>query len=187
MVNSPVARIAVGLLVIATATYLLTPYWSPHAMPARSAPDLSVQLSSSRPNHVKVSITNDGDNLATFLRWDTAFDEQALALGILTLTDAETGDAIPGPDLKLNRVLPPSRDDLVEVGAGGEISKELALGGFWLPKNGREVKVHAQGRWKAVWMKPKADVTEEELQAVGGEQALQGDFASEVDAEIELS
>ena len=141
---------------------------------------LSVQLATSSGDKLTITISNqDSTTPRTFLQWDTPFDIRALDMGVLRLEDAETGDELPSPGLKLNRKLPPPRDDLIEVPAGGEVSKEIELKAPWLPTDGRKVRVRAEGEWKAAWKKGKDEIVEAELGDLGGESALTGAFRSE--------
>jgi hypothetical protein len=148
---------------------------------------LQVSLSAtSEPGELRIDILNrNQDSARTFLAWDTPFDDKALDLGALVVKDAITGEMLPGPGLKLNRMLPPPLDDLIEVPAGGQVSKYLRLKSFWLPSDGRKVIVNAEGEWKAVWEGRKQDVSEAERQALGGDRAAKGSFTSEP-AQVDL-
>lgn len=139
-----------------------------------------------KPSTILVTIRNPDINTpVTFLKWDTPLDRSALNTGVITLSDAETGDLIPGPELKLGRMLPPSREDLVEIPNGGVVSEELELISPWLPSN-RKVKVHAEGRWKAVWLKRMDTVSDGELNSFSGSEKVVGSFKSLQDAVVEL-
>lgn len=119
------------------------------------------------------------DRAVTFLSWDTPFDPRALDLGVVVLSDADSGEEFPGPGLKLNRKLPPSLDDLVEIAPGQTMRRELPLKGFWLPEKDTRIRVHARGEWKAIWTASKAQISEADLKTLAGERVGRGTFESE--------
>lgn len=123
----------------------------------------------------------------SFLTWDTPVDPSALNTGVLQLVDAVSGENIEGPGLKLNRLLPPPRDALVEIGPQDVVEVDVELSAPWIPGNGKLVKVHAHGEWKAVWAKTKDAVSDEELNAMSGADVMQGPFRSIRDVELEVT
>lgn len=133
-----------------------------------SSQKISVELSAAQaPLTVKVTVQNNSpDRTFSFLTWDSPFDPQAINTGVLSLKDAETGHAIEGPGMKLNRKLPPSREDLVEISPGSSATKELEMASPWIPTDGKRYQVKLQGSWRAAWLKPAADVTDSELDAM---------------------
>lgn len=142
---------------------------------------LQIQLSPGAENlTVACSIRNtNADHTITFLSWDTPFDPSAVNLGVLTLKDAETGAEIPSPGMQIRRMMPPPRDVLVEIAPGSSSERELDLSSPWIPTDGKKYQVGVKGIWGAVWKKPAAEVTDEELAAFKGDAALQGGFGSE--------
>ncbi|KAF2206754.1 hypothetical protein CERZMDRAFT_91923 [Cercospora zeae-maydis SCOH1-5] len=137
---------------------------------------------------VKVTIQNAHPTTPmSFLTWDTPIDKSSLNTGVLQLTDAVSGESIEGPGLKLSRLLPPPREDLVEVAAQDVVEVDIELKAPWIPSSNKLVKVHAEGAWKAVWAKGKNEVTDEELNDMSGPGVLQGPFRSVRDVELELS
>ncbi|KXT00869.1 hypothetical protein AC578_958 [Pseudocercospora eumusae] len=152
--------------------------------------DLVVALSrgkTSNPPTVHVAIQNkNAATPLTLLTWDTPLDPSALNTGVLTISDASSGEAIPGPELKLNRRLPPPRDDLVTIAPGDVVEKEIELVAPWIPRVGRSVTVSAHGSWRAVWSKSEEDVKDEELAAISGGGVMTGAFKSAANAQIEL-
>ena len=156
---------------LATLYYLSTSQTA--IMSSTQAPlgDVAISLSSAQsPLTVKVTIRNDSpDKTFSFLSWDSPFDPQAINTGVLCLKDAETGNTIESPGLKLNRMLPPPRDELVEISPGSSASKELGLKSPWIPTDGRKYQLHMRGNWRAAWAKAAADVSDRELEAMGGD------------------
>jgi len=138
-------------------------------MPPNQA--VAVSLSSAQnPLTIKVTIRNDSkDKPFSFLTWDSPFDPQAVNTGVLCLKDAETGSTIEGPGMKLNRMLPPPRDELVEIAPGSSATKELGLKSPWIPTDGKKYQLHMRGNWRAAWTKAKADVSDGELEAMGSD------------------
>jgi len=145
-----------------------------------STTPLQIQLAAGPENStVACSIRNtNADDTITFLSWDTPFDPSAVNLGVLTLKDAETGAEIPSPGMQIRRMMPPPRDVLVEIAPGSSSERELDLSSPWIPTDGKKYKVGVTGTWKAVWKKPAAEVTDEELAAFKGDEAIQGGFGS---------
>lgn len=184
--------IAAVCLTTISALYLLYPGTT--ALPAmttsssKSISRLVVKISEqSSPSELKVSIhNNDPSQTITLLSWDTPFDPQAINSGVLRLEHAVTGEEVASPGMKLNRKLPPPRDDLVEIGVGSTVTKNIVLNSPWIPTDGQSYRAHFQGRWKALWPKPAAEVTDEELASIVGDARLQGDFHSDK-VEMQLS
>lgn len=133
--------------------------------------DVTVELSGAESSlAVKVTIRNDSpDKTFSFLSWDSPFDPQAINTGVLHLKDADTGDEIEGPGMKLNRMLPPPRDDLVEIKPGSSATKELGLRSPWVPTDGRKYQLQMRGSWRAAWRKAAADVSDGDLESMGSD------------------
>ncbi|KEQ70607.1 hypothetical protein M436DRAFT_66019 [Aureobasidium namibiae CBS 147.97] len=146
-----------------------------------SSSDLKIQLSSgSSPSVLKVTIENKSPkHTFSLLTWNTPLDEQALNIGALTLEDAETGEAVPGPQMKVNRKLPPPRDAVVEVSPQSTASREVNLSFPWIPKDGKVYRIKTQGAWKAVWAKPASQITDEELSDMIGDSHINENISSE--------
>jgi hypothetical protein len=155
---------------------------TPFTMSPNQAPlsDVAISLSSAQsPLTVKVTIRNDSpDKPFSFLSWDSPFDPQAINTGVLCLKNAETGSTIESPGMKLNRMLPPPRDELVEIALGSSASKELALKSPWIPTDGKKYQLHLRGNWRAAWAKAAADVSDRELEAMGSD-GTEGAFESD--------
>lgn len=154
---------------------------------AGSTHPLTVELSAGSANSsVACTIRNSNpQHTITFLTWDTPFDPSAVNAGVVTLKDAETGADIPSPGMKMNRQLPPPREALQEIAAKSSAMRELKLASPWIPTDGKKYVVGVQGSWRAAWQKPAAQITDEELAGVKGDQALQGSFHGE-GVEMEL-
>ncbi|CAD0084118.1 unnamed protein product [Aureobasidium vineae] len=152
-----------------------------------STRDLKIQLSpGSSPSVLKVTVENESQTQAfSLFTWDTPLDEQALNIGALTLEDAKTGQAVPGPQMKVNRKLPPPRDAVVEVPPQSTASREVNLSFPWIPKDGKVYRVQVQGSWKAVWAKPASQLTDEELSEMAGDSQLEEKIRAE-SAELQL-
>lgn len=153
---------------------------SPTSPKMASADTLQVQLSAGPENKtVACTIRNtDSEHTITFLTWDTPFDPTAVNTGVLALKNADTGADIPSPGMKLNRKMPPSRDALVEISPKSSAERELDLSSPWIPTDGKKYQVAVHGAWRAVWQKPATQVSEEELAALKGDEAMQGGFDS---------
>jgi hypothetical protein len=145
-----------------------------------SAKPLQVQLSrGSERSTVACTIRNtDAEHTISFLTWDTPFDPLAVNTGVLTLKDAESGADVPSPGMQLRRQMPPPRAALVDILPKSSEERELHLSSPWIPSDGRKYAVAVRGTWTAVWRKPAAQVTDEELAALNGDEVMDGDFDS---------
>ncbi|KAK4497751.1 hypothetical protein PRZ48_010404 [Zasmidium cellare] len=148
-----------------------------------STKDLVVSLTdggTKNSSSVEVTIENmNPEYTLTFLKWDSPLDKSSLNSGVFTIHDVANGDEIPSPGIKVSRILPPSREDLVEVRPSSSVSAKVELKAPWIPADGREVKVEVQGQWRAVWPRSKAQVQDEELRATSGDDVLKGPFQGE--------
>jgi hypothetical protein len=180
------AQVVVLFFLCCTSLFLAARILSPqdnHTIMAQSVDkqpslkeDLSIRCSFDAPSRtLTVTLENTSpDKTYTLLTWDTPLDPQALNLGALTLEDVDTGAAVEGPRLKINRKLPPSRDAFVQVLPEQSSSKTLNIDLPWIPRDGRTVRFRAQGSWKAVWAKPLAEVTDQEVGELTGDVHLEG-------------
>jgi hypothetical protein len=152
-----------------------------------STEDLKIQLSSGSSSAVlKVTVNNESKSKTfSLLTWNTPLDEQALNIGALTLEDAKSGEAVPGPQMKVNRKLPPPRDAVLEVCPQSTVSREVNLSFPWIPKDGKVYRVQVQGPWKAVWAKPASQITDDELSEMTGDSHLSENISSET-VELQL-
>ncbi|KAI7409742.1 hypothetical protein KC336_g12657, partial [Hortaea werneckii] len=81
---------------------------------------VAIKAVSSSPPTIAASISNQhSSKVITVLGWDTPFDPTALNSGALQLyrttssgSNAAESVEIPGPGMKVNRLLPPPREDL---------------------------------------------------------------------------
>lgn len=153
---------------------------TPSTIEHGSSQDLTIQLSSEPSSStIKVSVHNQHPSQTySLLVWDTPLDPQAMNMGALTLEDVETDGSVPGPDMKVNRLLPPPRDALIEIPPKSACSRDIALTSPWIPTDGKLYRVQVQGRWKAVWAKSVAQITDEELAAMTGDGVVSGEIQS---------
>lgn len=142
--------------------------------------DLEVSLSSREQQQtVKATVRNVSSSTTyTILNWDTVLDTLSLlATGTLKLRLKSSEQAIEGPGVLARRVMPPRREDLVEIAPKSEVSNEVMLKGPWLPQDAEAYIVRAVGSWRAVWRKPLAEIADAELDSIQGEIA-EGRFES---------
>lgn len=146
-----------------------------------STSPLGVKLSAGPENStVACNIrNNDAEHTISFLTWDTPFDPLAVNTGVLTLKDAESGAEVPSPGMQIRRMMPPPRDVLFEIAPGSSAERELNLSSPWIPTDGKKYQVAVNGTWRAMWKKPAAEVTDEELAALKGDETMQEGFDSE--------
>lgn len=144
--------------------------------------DLVVSLSQTKksPPTITVTLSNESPSKPyTVLNWDSAFDSVALGIGVFHIFDSVIGEELPSMEMKLNRVLPPPREDLIDLAPGKDFRTDVKLEpplANLVP--GREYKIQAKGRWKGAWPKAAEKVTESDLKDLGGGDCLTGDFES---------
>lgn len=137
---------------------------------------LTIEEEAGKKSTVRISVRNaDSSTAFTVLRWDTPLDKSAFRTGALVMLDADTKEPFHGPGLKLNRMLPPTPEDLIEIPPLGTASQEFTLTEPWMPED-RDVKIQGQGSWKAVWPRSKMSLSDEEQQTLAGSDMLSGEF-----------
>lgn len=143
--------------------------------------ELSLEQSSASPPTLNVKVRNSSPSKTfSILQWDTPFDPKAIALGVFRIVDSSSGTELPAMNMKLNRKLPPSRDQLIEIAPGKEHRTEVK---FEPPlanlDKGKFYAIQAKGRWKGVWPMAADEVTESDLNEMGGgSKCFTGDFES---------
>lgn len=132
-------------------------------------PGLEFKLSqiSRNPPSLLVTLKNNNPTSAfTILKWNTPLDPQAANLGLFKLVDEETGKEIPTDGLKVNRLMPPSQEDLVTVAPGTEEAHEIVMNKPWLPeKKPAKYKVSISGKFAGIWDKYGGDLQASDLEA----------------------
>nr|OQO18683.1 hypothetical protein B0A51_12233 [Rachicladosporium sp. CCFEE 5018] len=175
MAIRPAFLAVIGTLSLAATLYTIA--WLPSLIgikmsnPPSPNPLKVTLIPGSTPSSLRVQIHNsDPQYTISFLVWDSPLDPSAINTGILRLANAESGDAFPGPDMKIHRLLPPPREDLVELAPGASTSRDLSLKSPWIPTDGTRCNVRMRGIWRAVWARPAAQVTSETLASIMGDQ-----------------
>ncbi|ORY00745.1 hypothetical protein BCR34DRAFT_494395 [Clohesyomyces aquaticus] len=145
--------------------------------PSGGIPGLEFKLSqiSKDPPSVLVTLKNTHPSTTfTVLKWSTPLDPNALNLGVFKLTDVDSKEEITIDRLMINRMMPPSRDDLQEISPGTEHATEVVFDRPWMhSKKPAKYQVKAEGEFKAVWEKPAGEITAKELEELfGGGSAL---------------
>ena len=67
----------------------------------------------------------------------------------------------------------------MEIAPKSSVEREFNLSSPWIPTDGKKYLVAVHGTWRAVWQKPASQVSDEELAALKGDEAMQGMFDSE--------
>ncbi|KAJ4305841.1 hypothetical protein N0V90_001373 [Kalmusia sp. IMI 367209] len=136
---------------------------------ADGVPGLEFKLSqiSRNPPSLLVTLKNNNPSSPfTILKWGTPLDPQAANLGLFKLVDEETGKEIPTDGLKINRLMPPSEEDLVTVAPGTEEAHEVVLNKPWLPeKKPAKYKVSVEGKFTGIWDRYGGDLKSDDLEA----------------------
>lgn len=117
-------------------------------------PGLEWKLSqiSRNPPSLLVTLKNNSPSPYTLLKWGTPLDAQASNTGVFKVVDADTGDNIPTDFIKVSRVMPPSREDLVTIAPGTEEATEVVFNKPWMPeKKPAKYAVKAEGAFTGIW------------------------------------
>jgi hypothetical protein len=193
--SRPTRRVSLAIaLVIALSLLLALFNRTRHSMspethipedPHLTKPYLSLVLTQTdfaRPS-VRVTLTNYHPSTSvTVLVWSSPFDPQAVPLGIFRVTDQSTKQDVPMLGIKINRLLPPSREDFLELAPRHAVTKDVYLEapGLALEK-GKTYDVQAHGKWKAVWHASLTAIGEANLMKMGGPTGLVNwDFESDI-------
>ncbi|KAI7540313.1 hypothetical protein KC343_g6835 [Hortaea werneckii] len=138
---------------------------------------VAIKAVSSSPPTIAASISNHHPTkVITLLSWDTPFDPTALnsgALQLYRLTSSGSNNAadsveIPGPGMKVNRLLPPPREDLIELKPGASVERHVTLKAPWIPADGQDYRLRFQGQWRGLWPKATGDISAQDLEQLGG-------------------
>ncbi|KAJ8119129.1 hypothetical protein OPT61_g18 [Boeremia exigua] len=121
------------------------------------------QVSKSPPT-LRVTLKNDSpDTPYTLLNWGTPLDNSALNTGVFKVTDAESGAEVEQTILQIRRRMPPGQSQLTGVQPGEEESIEIVFDKPWMPETKpAKYKVKAEGLLKAVWDRPKSEVSDDD-------------------------
>jgi hypothetical protein len=158
--NGRTVLIAASAITVLGALYYLntssTPTLNMSTPPSgETVPGLEFKLSqiSRNPPSLLVTLKNTSpDTPYTLLKWGTPLDVQALNLGLFKMVDAATGREVEMHNLKINRVMPPAREDLVTVAPGTEEATEVVFNKPWMPETKPATyKVKAEGVFTGVW------------------------------------
>ncbi|KAF1995535.1 hypothetical protein P154DRAFT_526241 [Amniculicola lignicola CBS 123094] len=160
------------LVIISLGSLYLLHAHSPTTFTMSSPPGLELALAqtSTSPPTLKVTLKNTSPSAYTILKWNTPFDPIALNLDIFTVTNVETNEKADIPRIMLKRKVPPSKDQLLEIPSGAERSVDVLF-----QKEGvvelspAKYRVVAAGRYGVVWQKKKGEVSEEDLEDLGGD------------------
>jgi len=171
--NSRTVLIAASAITLLGALYYLnTPSSSLFNMSTapsdNTVPGLVFKLSqiSRNPPSLLVTLKNTSpDTPYTLLKWGTPLDVQALNLGLFKMVDA-AGKEVEMHSIKVSRVMPPSREDLVTVAPGTEEATEVVFNKPWMPETKPATyKVKAEGVFAGVWDRYGDKVEDGDLEA----------------------
>ncbi|KAI6842801.1 hypothetical protein KC315_g443 [Hortaea werneckii] len=137
---------------------------------------VAIKAVSSSPPTIAASISNQhSTKVITVLGWDTPFDPTALNSGALQLyritssgSNAAESVEIPGPGMKVNRLLPPPREDLIELKPGASVERHVTLKAPWIPADGQDYRLRFRGQWRGLWPKATGDISAQDLEQLGG-------------------
>lgn len=138
---------------------------------------VAIKAISSSPPTVAATISNHhSTKVITVLGWDTPFDPTAVNSGALQLYRIKSSGSnaaaesveIPGPGMKVNRLLPPPREDLIELKPGASIERHVPLKAPWIPADGQNYRLRFQGQWRGLWAKSIGDISAQDLEKLGG-------------------
>jgi hypothetical protein len=194
LMNGRTVLIAASAITLLGALYYLNSSSNPplnmSAPPSsQTVPGLEFKLSqiSRNPPSLLVTLKNTSpDTPYTLLKWGTPLDAQALNLGLFKMVDGE-GKEVVQHSIKVSRLMPPSREDLVTVAPGTEEATEVVFNKFWMPETKPATyKVKADGAFGGVWDRYGDKVADEELEAYSASPLTGRVFGTnEVDMRVE--
>ncbi|KAG9247563.1 hypothetical protein BJ878DRAFT_539189 [Calycina marina] len=147
--------------------------------------DVSTMTDNSSSNstivNLKVTISNTSpDKTVAFLRWSTALEPNAVAMGIFVFTSTIDGQEAECLNLKLRRMLPPSgvffAQDTIRIEAGGKIESNVEVKA---PEVILSSGVRYSVRAKGSWMHVKLGIGSDKDLTTDEDGVLRGDFRSE--------
>ncbi|KAL8383451.1 hypothetical protein RB595_010582 [Gaeumannomyces hyphopodioides] len=164
---------------------------SPLPAAAMASPDVlskltvSVSQSATSPPTLAVKVVNGNDVPVTVLTWDSPLDPAALSLGVVHITPAGAAAPLELPTIMFRRLMPPAPESLVTIEPGAAVEREMVLKDEVVPADklfgsgGAPARVTLKGRWTCVWVKRRADISEESLDRTSGaDDAVEGEFES---------
>jgi hypothetical protein len=135
---------------------------------------MTLNRSQSTEPAVRVTVTNyHSSTTVSLLNWNTPFDEQAVAQGVFSIWDHDTGIEIKAPDIAIDRILAPKKDDFLELLPRHAVAKDVPVKATGITfKPGKNYDVKVSGRWKAVWHADAKVAGEQRLRLMGGPTGL---------------
>lgn len=154
--------------------------------------DLHVSLRQSpqsSPPAIIAKVTNNGPKPVTILRWESPLDPLALQLGLFSITPADSSEAVELTTIKVSRKMPPGDESLISLAPGESSENELVLKELIVPLDklkGKKSSVKAKGHWNRVWLAPRDQLSQKEIEELGGAEgvAVSGVFETDV---VEIS
>jgi hypothetical protein len=174
-----------GLIPLLIATSLLFAFLLYHLSPSISLATMSITTTTttttttsktliatlrqtspvgSGPLIISARIHNSGASPASILVWNSPLDPLAAKVGVFTLTTA-VGDVVDASWMRVNRQLPPGKEEVITIPADGEVEVEHVFRMYMLD-SGRYT-VRATWRWMQIWGVEAEEVTEEMLRNTG--------------------
>ena len=166
-----------SLALFAAFTAVTCYYYSHHQQqPMMASPtpaNLKVHIApGNKDSTLQVKITNTHkDTPLTILNWDAPFDSVTRDSGSYHIQPSSPpgADELKSPGVKVKRKMPAPREALLEIEPQGYVTRELSIASRWIPSDGGQYKVWANGPWRAIWAKKMEDVTDEDLMSTRGE------------------
>lgn len=171
------------LVMMFTTTAMLRPRTEPNAQ--YHAPPLDHHLTHNNLvmtlNHtdsqvpsIRITITNyHFSTKVSVLTWDSPFDEEAVALGVFSVSERESGKHVPSLGVQMDRLLPPKQADFLELLPRHAVTKDILLDepGIKLRK-GKSYDIKVKSKWKGVWHASGKYAGEQRLKLAGGSTGL---------------
>ncbi|KAI5851907.1 hypothetical protein BZA05DRAFT_445069 [Tricharina praecox] len=163
------------ILVCSTLLFAFVVYNIPTTTPApakMSAPNISeLQISitqkSASPLVLTTTLRNPTTSPVSILPWNSPLDALAPSVGVFRVFAAASGDEVDAAFMRINRLVPPPKEDVVFVPAGGEVSVDHELKEFRLQPG--KYRVEAAWTWMQVWWVEGSQVDEAMLEAAANQ------------------
>ena len=122
-----------------------------------------------------LKVHNDLDHPVTIQVWNTPLDPRCALLGIIEIFDTTTNALLPIDKVYFSRQMPPPAESFVQIESHKKLINSVSIPDVTL-EAGKEYRIGAKGRWKAVWNGAIDSIDALSLGTLA--EAFSGDFTS---------
>ncbi len=122
-----------------------------------------------------LTVHNHFEHAVTVQIWDSPLDPRCALLSVIEILDTAANTLLPLDKVYLGRQMPPPPESFVEIGSHQQATNIVTIRNVKLDA-GKEYRVEAKGRWKAVWDNAIEKIDSGMAEHLAGANA--GDFVS---------